>query len=196
MIQVLRETHDTPESVERRLVVAGGRNRFGEPMYRAVWGWNRLAWIGGKFEEKDAGGNLIREVVQLRKEPKYSQVNRWHIEKWMPPETYGSPATWYAQTTDWKQGNLAALGPYPLRGEYENCFVVQGPKGEFIQLTTTIAERIARAIECSRVLPAAKRRTALYEREAKLDKEYVDWAMDVMDDGDPALHGQPFVTVA
>ena len=52
MIRVLRETHDTPEAVARRLERAGGLNCFGEPNYRAVWGWNRLAWIGGKFEDR------------------------------------------------------------------------------------------------------------------------------------------------
>src|SRR6476646_9343734 len=68
-ILVLRETHETPENVARRLERAGGINRFGEPNYRAVWGWNRLAWIGGKFEEHDpATGSLLREVVELRQE--------------------------------------------------------------------------------------------------------------------------------
>src|SRR2546430_613040 len=42
--------------------------------------------------------------------------------------------------------NIAALGPYPSRGEYEHCFTLETPKGEFIQLTPTIAEHIARAI--------------------------------------------------
>src|SRR5437660_6048553 len=89
MISVLRETHDTPESVAHSLHLAGGINRFREPNYRAVWGWNRLAWIGGKFAERDpATGSLLREIVELRQEPKYPAVNRWHIEKWMPPETY------------------------------------------------------------------------------------------------------------
>jgi len=72
--------------------LAGGCNRYGEANYRAVWGWNRLAWIGGKFEERDpATGSLLREVVELRQEPKYAAVNRWHIERWVPPEVYGSP---------------------------------------------------------------------------------------------------------
>src|SRR3989442_3070001 len=54
MIRVLRETHETPESVRRRLRLAGGINRYGEPNYRAVWGWSRLTWIGGK--SVDLGG--------------------------------------------------------------------------------------------------------------------------------------------
>jgi hypothetical protein len=48
-VSVLRETHETPELVTQRLAQAGGANCYGGANYRAVWGWNRLAWIGGKF---------------------------------------------------------------------------------------------------------------------------------------------------
>jgi hypothetical protein len=198
MIHVVRETHDTPETVAHRLERAGGANRFGEANYRAVWGWNRLAWIGGKFEDRDpATASLLREVVELRQEPKYPAVNRWHIERWVPPEVYGSPRAWYAQTIERENGiSIPALGPYPSRGEYEHCFTLEGPRGEFTQLTPTIAEHIARAIEWSRRLPRAEQRTGLYSREARADRNYEQWALDVMDDAAPAFHKQPFVTVA
>ena len=194
-ILVLREQHETPESVARILELAGGRNRFGEPNYRAVWGWNRLAWIGGKFEDRDEHGALLRERIELRKEPKYPALNRWHVERWVPPEVYGSPRTWCAQTNELAGGqNIAALGPYPSRGEYEHCFTLETPKGEFIQLTPTIAEHIARAIEYSRCAPRAQKRTKLYEREAHEDRAYENWAFDLLDDATPAFHQQPFVT--
>src|SRR2546423_752320 len=158
-IRVLRETHDTPEAVAQSLSRAGGLNRFGEPNYRAVWGWNRLAWIGGKFEDRDAHGALLRERVELREEPKYPAVNRWHIEKWLPPEVYGSPRAWYAQTVERENGvSIPALGPYPSRGEYEHCFTLEGPRGEFVQLTPTVAGHIARAIEWSRRFPRSSSR--------------------------------------
>ena len=196
MIQVLREPHDTPETVARRLERAGGINRFGEANYRAVWGWNRLAWIGGKFEDRDEHGALLRERVELRQEPKYPAVNRWHIERWLPPETYGSPRAWYAQTIERANGiSIPALGPYPSRGEYEHCFTLESPRGEFLQLTPTIAEHIARAIECSRSSPPAKSRSRLYDREQRAERTYDQWAFDVMDDAVPAFHKQPFVTV-
>jgi len=196
VIEVLRETHETPESVARRLCVAGGMNRYGEANYRAVWGWNRLGWIGGKFEDRDAAGNLVREEVELRREPKYPQVNRWHVERWVPAEVYGSPRAWYAQTTERAGGkSVAALGPYPERGEYEHCFTLQGPCGEFVQLTPTIAEHVARAIEWARGRNRALQRAKLYEREAREERTYEEWAFDVMDDEAPALHGTPFVTV-
>jgi hypothetical protein len=196
VIQVIRETHETPESVARKLELAGGRNRFGEPNYRAVWGWNRLTWIGGKFEDRDEHGALLRERIELRKEPKYPAVNRWHIERWVPPEVYGSPRTWYAQTNEIAGGqNIPALGPYPSRGEYEHCFTLETPKGEFVQLTPTIAEHIARAIEYSRCAPRAQKRARLYEQQAHEDRAYEDWAFDLLDDSTPAFHEQPFVMV-
>jgi hypothetical protein len=196
MIRVLRETHETPYAVAQRLRSAGGSNRFGEPNYRAVWGWNRLAWIGGKFEDRDEHGVLLRERVELREEPKYPAVNRWHIERWVPPETYGSPHTWYAQTIERKNGvSIPALGPYPSRGEYEHCFKLEGRSGEFIQLTPTIAEHIARAIEWSRKFPRSMNKRRLYDREQREDTQYENWAYDVLDDAAPAFHKQPFVAV-
>ncbi len=197
MIRVLRETHDAPETVAHCLARAGGVNRFGEANYRAVWGWNRLAWIGGKFEDRDEHGALLRERIELTKEPKYPAVNRWHIERWVPPETYGSPGAWYAQTIERENGvSIPALGPYPSRGEYEHCFTLESPRGEFVQLTATAAEHVARAIEWSRKFPRSAKRRQLYDREGREERSYENWAFDVMDDAVPAFHKQPFVTVA
>jgi hypothetical protein len=196
-VTVLRETHDTPESVARVLELAGGRNRFAEANYRAVWGWNRLAWIGGKFEDRDEQGVLQRERIELRREPKYPAVNRWHIERWVPPETYGSPRNWYLQTIEHAGAqSVPALGPYPSRGDYEHCFTLETPRGEFIQLTATVAEYVARRIERSHVTPRAQTRSQLYAREAHEDQSYAVWAYDLLDDAVPAFHRQPFVVVS
>jgi hypothetical protein len=196
-VRVLRETHETPSLVADRLAQAGGVNRYGQPNYRAVWGWNRLAWIGGKFEDRDAEGNLLREVVELRREPKYPAVNRWHIERWMPPESYGSPRQWYAQTVERENGlSIPALGPYPYRGDYEHCFTLQTPRGDFVQLTPAAAEHIAHAIEFSRKAHPAAGKRRLYDREAREERQYDEWAYDVLDDSVAAFHAQPFVTVS
>ena len=90
-------THRAPPSVARRLEIAGGVNRFGRPNYRAVWGWSRLGWIGGKWEDRGAAGELVRETVALRRVPKYTPHDRWHLERWVAPEAYGSPREWYAR---------------------------------------------------------------------------------------------------
>jgi hypothetical protein len=174
MIRIIRESYEASLPVARALALAGGYNRLGEPNYRAVWGWSRLDWIGGKWEDRDpATGRLLREIVELRREPKYAPHNRWHIERWMPPESYGSPEAWRAQTVEIVNGrSIPALGPYPSRGDYEHCFTLEGPHGEFVQLTPAVARHIARAIETSRGISSAKRKKALDERSRREEKEY------------------------
>ena len=181
MIQIIRETHEAPADVARELCLAGGYNLYSEANYRAVWGWSRLDWIGGKWEDRDAGGKLLREVVEVRLEPKYVPHNRWHIERWLPPESYGSPALWRAETMEIENGrSIPALGPYPSRGEYEHCFTLQGPRGEFVQLTPAIARYIARAIEASRATHHAERREALDERSRREERAYDAYADAVL----------------
>jgi hypothetical protein len=138
----------------------------------------------------------LRERIELRKEPKYPAVNRWHIEKWMPPETYGSPKTWYAQTIERENGvSIPALGPYPSRGDYEHCFTLEGPRGEFVQLTATVVEHVAHAIEWSRRIPRSAGKRSLHDREQRHERAYDAWAYDVLDNAVPAFHHQPFVSV-
>lgn len=197
MIHILRETHVAPASLQLRLARAGGFNRYGEPNFRVVWGWSRLTWIGGKWTDTDAHGNVTREVVELREVPKYLPHNRWHIERWMPPETYGSPQQWYAQTIERNDGiSIPALGPYPRRGEYEHCFTLQGPRGEFIPLSPGACESIVRAVEFARSEPTQRHRAALVRRESHRDREWEAHADAVFNDASPAFHGAPYVALA
>ena len=195
MIRVTREIHDPPASVQDQLTRAGGLNWFAEPNFRVVWGGSRLAWVGGRWTDRDANGNLIRECVELRRVPKYLPTERWHIERWLPPEAYGSPASWWAQTMETADGvRIPALGPYPSRGEYEHCFTLQGPRGEFAGLTSAACDWIVRAIEWARRQPHATLRNALASRVARRQHNWDHGADDILNDASPAFHGQPFVT--
>jgi hypothetical protein len=182
MISVIRETHNASADVAQALLLAGGRNLLGEANYRAVWGWSRLDWIGGKWEDRDpATGGVVREVVEVRREPKYVPHERWHIERWMPAESYGSPQEWRARTLEIVDGrNVAALGPYPSRGDYEHCFTVERPGGEFLQLTPAVARHIARAIEFSRGISGATKREALEDRMRREEREYESYMDGVL----------------
>ena len=194
MIEVIREAKRTPADVVERLARAGALNRYGQPNYRAVWGWARLGWIGGKWVDRDAAsGNVIREVVEVRHVPKYEPFDRWHIERWLPPELYGSPAQWYAMTAEVEGTRLVeALGPYPSEGEYEHCLTLEA-NGEFLPLDAASVEKIVRMIEFSRLAPKSASLAAIRAREEKRGADYEKWAYDVLDDGMPALHGMPFV---
>jgi len=197
MIRVLRERHEAPAAIERRLRLAGGINRYGEPMYRAVWGWSRLGWIGGKWTDRDDDGSILREVVELRHAPKYVPHDRWHIERWMPPEYYVSPQQWYAQTIERADGiSIPALGPYPRRGEYEHCFTLQGPRGEFIPLSPAACEAIVRAVEFARMQTRQTHRAALERREVRREREWESHADALLRDASRAFHGAPHIAVA
>ncbi|HWZ54194.1 MAG TPA: hypothetical protein VNV84_05530 [Candidatus Acidoferrales bacterium] len=177
-IRVTRETHDAPALIAERVARAGGTNRFGEPNFRVVWGGARLAWIGGRWTDRDAHGNTTRESVELRRVPKYLPEDRWHIERWMPPESYGSPEEWHRQTTEVEDGiRIAALGPYPSRGEYEHCHTLENAAGEFMPLTAAACDWIVRAVEWARRQPRRELRTAITNREARREHEW-DAAVD------------------
>ena len=197
MIRVLRETHEASPHISERLARAGGWNRFGEPNFRVVWGWSRLEWIGGRWTDRDAHGNVIREVIELRRVPKYFSHDRWHLERWLPPETYGSPEMWNALTLEREDGIfIPALGPYPSRGEYEHCFTLSGPRGEFLPLDAAACDTIVRAIEWARRQPRHSARLALDARESRRDRAWDSRADAVLDDAGRAFHGQPTVSLS
>jgi len=196
MIRVLREMHDPPASLTERVGRAGGFNRFGEPSFRVVWGWSRLGWIGGKWCDRDASGNIVREVIELRRVPKYLPHDRWHIERWLPPEAYGSRESWEQLSHEREDGIVvAALGPYPSRGEYEHCFTLAGPRGEFVPLDAATCDRVVRAIEWARRFPKSAARRAIAAREERLERGWNGRADALLDDAMPAFHGQPAVAV-
>jgi len=156
MIQVIRETHETPEWANRIARTIGGVNIFGEPNFRIVWGWNRLGWMGGLWEDRNPKTmELIRAVFELRKEPIYfANPDRWHLEIWVPPVKYGSPVEWYSYTKQVHPSipsvTLPGLGPYPSRGEYESAFVFENRTGEFTQLTAAKVQFVCELFHLSR----------------------------------------------
>jgi hypothetical protein len=173
VIRVIRETHDAPSNIQALMARAGGLNRLDEPNFRLVWGGSRLGWVGGRWSDRDAHGNVTRECVELRQIPKYLPIDRWHVERWMAPEAYGSPENWWAQTTEVEDGiRVPALGPYPSRGEYEHCFTLQTPTGEFIPLTPGVCDGIVRAIEWARKQPPVVSYAALAARESRLARHW------------------------
>jgi hypothetical protein len=201
-LQVVIESKRVPYHVQQRVRRAGGENLYGQPMYRVVWGWDRQAWLCGAFEEhdKDQAGvfSYIRTVYENRLIPKYGNFyERWLLEKWMPPEFYGSPQAWRETHTVFEGGrDWLELGPYPAQGDYELSFPIQAPDGGFLDLTPGVVEHLVKAIEYSRRLVDQNRyaaAAALRNRHTLADKRWDSKADAVLDDAFDAFHGQPFV---
>jgi hypothetical protein len=199
LIEVIRESKRAPEEFQKRLALKGGRNFFGEPNYRVVWGWSRLSWLGGKWSDRDASGNVFREVIELREEPKYfMKLNRWIVERWFPPEFYGSPRYWDLKTVIYEDGiAIPALGPYPSRGDYEEVFTVEAPNEEFVQLTPQILDECVMRLQFGQERYSTMEKViALEARQEQEKKEHDDWAMDLLDDAFDAFYGAPNTTQA
>lgn len=189
------EQLQTPAWATSALARAGGLNPFGQPMFVLSWGWSRLSPIGGHWD--DNGAFEVRMVPKYMSKDEHGNLtfNRWHIEKWLPAEMYGSPEDWDARTIEWeneaeKTGrSLQSLGPYPSRGEYELCLTLAGKRGEFMAPTIVILETCVQLIEAGRLEPKSKRKAALYEREAKRERDEIARNEDILGDVSPYFKG-------
>lgn len=178
-----------PSDIAARITAAGGKNCFGEPMFRVVWGFDRIVSLHGFWD--DVGR------VETRQEPKYLPADRWHLEKWCPPEEYGTPDSWKKfgeeicgmQTVD-------TAGPFPSRGEYELVLTFQSEDREFVPLNATTCEWIVQAITYGKNnFSFHMRRQAILQRKARDRKHRVGERQGKMLENLRPFCSNPFVTV-
>jgi|SRR5208282_2167740 len=183
------EHHDCPKEIQDRLTLAGGLNRFNEPMFVVTWGWNRLVKIHGKWGD---GGSY--ESVKTIEEPKYLPADRWHLELWRPPEEYGTPETW-GKLGEEIVGMMTVdtAGPFPSRGEYELCYTLSSnltESGDFVPLNATTCELLVQAIRKSS--PAhfsfAQRQAAIRQRVMRERQSRINKTSDALLDARPAFY--------
>jgi hypothetical protein len=213
----LREHHQCPENVVKELQLAGGDNPYGEPLFRVVWGWDRIVPMHGEWQEwgtyaailtdKFTGyketrkfTKLDRSVIETRFVPKYLPGNCWHLEMWRPPEEYGSPEEWKKLGEEVIGGlTINTSGPYPHRGEYELCYCLTSDgtsHGTPIPLVADVVSEIARMIIKGRgSMSYLQRRSAIEQRIRMEDEGYVKKVVDQLKDGLRPFAGNKFVTV-
>lgn len=189
-ITITREMKRTPAWVNEEVARAGGYNVFGMPYFRVVWGWARLTLIGGWFDDNDENGRFIRRVAEYRHIPKYYPLERWHIEKWVPPTTVaGSPAAWNVLTREEEDGrSFQAMGAFPSRGEYEHCFTLYNPKfppgdkRSYLGLDRETCGYIVRAVQSVRYLVAQDNGRAIYKEAEAKEKRWDSYADSILND--------------
>lgn len=212
------EHHKCPPHVERELRLAGGENPFSDPMFRVVWGYDRVVPITGEWQDwepmratlldKKTGVigtrdfvRLKQSVIETRQVPKYLPGNCWHLEMWRPAEEYGSPDDWRKQGEEVVDGlTLDTSGPYPERGEYELCYPLTSDAtshGTPIPLYMTIVAEIVRHIRHDREqrVPFLLRKAAIEQRERLREEGLLRRTMDILKDGMRPFAGETFVTV-
>jgi hypothetical protein len=98
------ERHECPADFQQILTDIYGVNRYGDPLYRVVWGqseFRRVSKVDGGYENQSIGGNLAA----------------WLIQRWTPPEKWGSRSLFNMVNKD--PANNQVLFPYPEFGQYE-----------------------------------------------------------------------------
>lgn len=129
-----------PQSHIDFILRVGGKNPYGEPLYRLVWAENRYRPEGGIWHDWDENltvqerGGLItdeqgrfrpsdkkplRIVAEIRKVHKYmgahGPLKGWIIERWQPAFMYGARDSWPKHPVT----GQPILGPWPEFGDYE-----------------------------------------------------------------------------
>jgi len=197
------EKRDTPQWATDRVAKLGGNNRLGKPSFRIIWGGNRFHLVGGMFKKvvmvdvDDAipiigqpkrQAAIVTDVAEMRHLHKY-YPHRWWLEKWLPPEAYGSPEEWYESTWN-EEAQLHSMGPYPSEGEYESvaflgvcnhmkdgdtewCGLCKLTLGEYLSLEDGIDvfEWTIWALDQSKAVTPGEQKAALLEREANKTKK-------------------------
>jgi hypothetical protein len=187
-----------PEFVDR-LVSLGGLNRFGEPNWRVVWGQSETEQVGGTWEVPKPGthfivnpkGELVEqqntmEIAEMREVLKYEGQACWVLERWFPPENYGTEFQWYLENADPKGSGLSILGRYPDEGYYETCQRLITGDGRAVELNDAVLDYYVPMILKTHETTDAQRkavRTAVREEEERKEHErkvqmYVDAVPD------------------
>lgn len=187
-----------PEFVDR-LIALGGLNRFGEPNWRVVWGQSEIEIVGGTWDVPKPGTHFIvnpkgelqempntMEVAEMREVLKYEGQACWVLERWFPPENYGTEFQWYTENADPKGSGLSLLGKYPDEGYYETCQRLITSEGRAVELNDAVLDYYVPMILKTHETTDAERKAARNKlREEEAEKEharkvqmYVDAAPD------------------
>lgn len=112
-----------PADLRNRITRYGGTNPHGEPLFRVVWAENVLEQSFGSMRHmpKVTPDSDLSHVEPERFEsgefwtPKYSGRGSI-LERWGPPEIYGSQAFWEQERAE--DGVTPLMGEWPRHGGY------------------------------------------------------------------------------
>jgi hypothetical protein len=172
---------NVPKYVQDFVTKVGGLNRFGKPNFRIVWGPDRMEKVGVADLHQD--GHVTFGAVYQRK---YKNTPVWVLERWLPPEKYGSKERWQIEQAydldGIKESRHLVLGEYPSRGEYEHCYDIHG------QPYMATLEKMIRLIIRSREVTPKETLEARKAIEEKKRSDFKKNMSDLYKDRAPAFY--------
>lgn len=128
-----------PHDIEKFLVKVGGKNPFGEPVFRLSVAEGLMKQAGAEFYKwpeglilHQHGGNFVDDDGRIMQEPaarplsidaevrwirKYPSLKGWVLEEWHPAAKFGTQEEWEGRTVP-GHPSVPVLGPYNPLGRY------------------------------------------------------------------------------
>lgn len=177
----------------------GGKNIYGQPIFRLTWPWQRLVWIGGEWDCYDGHGNWYGTKIEYRLEPKYfgAPLDRWLLEKWVPWwQIWPFKQLWESQTVQTIGGCLVETeGPFPAQGDWELSETLMSSSGGYIEPTVTLLDWIMTRVLARERFSRSQCRAAIQRKAAKEEKAQDDLVEEMVLDSFPAFGGRLAVPV-
>ena len=173
------ERRECPEHFQERIALAGGMNRYDEPMFRIAWAQTETVMQGGEWESEGEWFKGYQPVYLSDGLPHWVLL-RWvdagkSLEPFIPAET---PTQFYENNRCPKTG-LQLLGEYPYHGSYKVALPLVAKWFENGQLKihaypldTEIIDMMIPMIQAAMILPIeAKMRFMRDENEKQEEAE-------------------------
>ena len=188
------QLYECPHEFQDRLTEVGGRNKYDQPNFLAVWGQ------GGQPEcLYRSGGHWHADTEESFKGYRDLLVGggtpSWLLMQWEDATTYGTPESYYVSTHDDETG-MQDLGEYPYAGRYRMLYnmcwrdMSSGKmKIEAMPLNSFILETVVPIIMEARDISWAKTQAALKGIKEKEDESDLNMVEDAMRDASVAFKG-------
>lgn len=170
--EIIRQSKTCPKFYAEFLLRIGGRNPFGQPNFRLVWGPCTTKTIWGQMEGGSCGQHIILN---------YGLAPLWHLEMWKPPELFGTPEQWYEQSYDPVTG-LHVCGDFPFQGDYSH-------HSKLNNLNYRILENLIPKIQEARGITFYQRKKIIEERILAEKRENARIIHDAYLNAQPAFGG-------
>jgi|SRR5271157_5143738 len=179
------QLYECPQEFQDRLTEVGGRNKYDQPNFLAVWGQGGqpecLYRAGGHWHaDTEASFKGYRNLLVGGGTPS------WLLMQWEDATIYGTPESYYVGTYDEETG-MQDLGEYPYSGRYRMLYnmcwrdMSQGkmrieamPLNSFILDTVVPIILEARDISYEKTMATMK---AIKEKEDVADTNMIEDAM-------------------
>jgi hypothetical protein len=171
-----------PEHFQTYLTERFGRNRYGGPNIRIVWGQNETV-----VHATDYGYKRMRKTNKPC----------WVIEIWRGPEMFGTPKLYYSQMSDPRTG-LALMGQFPYKGFYDPMIELMSKSFNAVKktleikalpLTRTFLRHIAHILKTALAMTIAEGKLAHEVMKKRKHQEQVIKIADRLEHALPSFYG-------